>query len=211
MRLSHLAPLIFTTCLLLSGCVSFKPEQDLTRYYLLGSPRVKTNQNHTSHKSYTSHEPAPQASTSIGIRRVALPRYLETRRLLVRAGDHEVQLSAFDLWAEELSAGIARVVADTLERETEIAVEQPPLSSRVGPIDTTIDIEISEMAGHTDGTVELIASWTVRRDAAEEAGGPSNERRAFRAEWEPGNYASLVAAHTRNIESLARAIADSLR
>jgi len=89
-------------CLLnlaLTGCKTFRPVEDLTRYYVLspsavGSTADQSNQNLT-----------------IGIASIEIPAYLQNSRIVVRRGPNEIHYSEYREWAEHVDKGLQRVLA----------------------------------------------------------------------------------------------------
>src|SRR5690349_6733871 len=88
---------------ILTGCNTFKPVEDLTRYYVLSPSAVASTPAHTNQP------------ISIGITPVEIPAYLQTTHIVIRRGTNEISYSQSSDWAEHLDKGIQRVVAADIE------------------------------------------------------------------------------------------------
>jgi uncharacterized lipoprotein YmbA len=85
------------------GCKSFRPVDDLIRYYVLsGTTTSSTGGVHSSQ------------GPTIGLAPVNIPGYLQNTRIAVRTGTNEVDYSEQRQWAEHLAKGIQRVLASDL-------------------------------------------------------------------------------------------------
>jgi uncharacterized lipoprotein YmbA len=85
-----------------TGCKSFRPVEDLNRFYVLSaatkpSTEVRANQ-----------------SLTIGVAPVDLPGYLQSTRIAIRRGTNEIYYPENRQWAEHLDKGIQRVLASDL-------------------------------------------------------------------------------------------------
>jgi len=86
-------------CVAMAGCKSFRPVEDLTRYYILSPAAI------------ASTPAAPDTNLVIGIAPVEIPSYLQSTRIAVRRGTNEIHYSEYREWAEHLNKGIQRVLA----------------------------------------------------------------------------------------------------
>jgi uncharacterized lipoprotein YmbA len=101
-KLKLLSLLGVVICVGLTGCKSFRPVEDLTRYYVL---------------SASSGAPAAGQSNqalNIGVAPIQTPGYLQSTRIAVRRGTNEISYSEYRQWAEHLDKGIQRVLASNL-------------------------------------------------------------------------------------------------
>jgi uncharacterized lipoprotein YmbA len=84
------------------GCKSFKPVEDVIRYYVLSGPTTSATGAHSSQ------------GPTIGLAPVNIPGYLQNTRIAVRTGTNEIYYSEQRQWAEHLAKGIQRVLASDL-------------------------------------------------------------------------------------------------
>ncbi|MGJ3243391.1 MAG: PqiC family protein [Opitutales bacterium] len=145
----------------LSGCVNLEPETVPVRTYKL-SPVLE--------------EPLPAAADSslaLYVRRVDLPGYLQTRRILAETRDNRIDSSPYAVWAEPFGEGIARVVALNLGQAfgSEQLGYYPWRPS--DPEAYFIRIQVVRLDLPEGGDLEMAARWSVTRgaDGAKVAGG----------------------------------------
>ena len=100
-----ISPVLFGAALLLAGCNVIPPPQtDATRTYVL-TGALPTAESPT----------APATATlRIGLRRIELGSYLDTRDMVVRNGPNQIELQDYARWAEPLEAGISRLLQSQL-------------------------------------------------------------------------------------------------
>ena len=104
---------------------------------------------------------APTAS--VALRAVELPAYLDTDRLVTRAGDNEIRYSKEERWGEPLATAVPRILAADLEaRLAGEGVEVRPAGSSA---DAWVDVTIQRFEADGGGRTELRARWTVRERA----------------------------------------------
>jgi uncharacterized protein len=84
------------------GCKSFRPVEDLTRYYVLSATATASTGVHSNQ------------GLAIGLAPVNIPDYLQNTRIAVRTGTNEIFYSEQRQWAEHLAKGIQRVLASDL-------------------------------------------------------------------------------------------------
>lgn len=86
--------------LLLTGCFSFKPKDDPTRFYTLSPVCMK--------------QKCGNGAKIIGVTRVVLPDYLDRAKILAEIQQNEYKIAEFDCWAEALDRGVTRVITENL-------------------------------------------------------------------------------------------------
>ncbi|MBF0107617.1 MAG: membrane integrity-associated transporter subunit PqiC [Magnetococcales bacterium] len=91
--------------LLVAGCASMVAGDGSppTRYYLLSAMTGRTVADHQ-----------PRGAVRLALEPVELPDYLSRPQIVSRQGDHRLMVAESDLWAEELAAGLARVMVENL-------------------------------------------------------------------------------------------------
>lgn len=85
-----------------TACKSFRPVEDLTRYYVLSATTTASTGVHSNQ------------GLAIGLAPVNIPDYLQNTRIAVRTGTNEIFYSEQRQWAEHLAKGIQRVLASDL-------------------------------------------------------------------------------------------------
>jgi len=84
------------------GCKSFRPVEDLTRYYVLSATTTASTGVHSNQ------------GLAIGLAPINIPDYLQNTRIAIRTGTNEIYYSEQRQWAEHLAKGIQRVLASDL-------------------------------------------------------------------------------------------------
>jgi uncharacterized lipoprotein YmbA len=181
---------------LLGGCSLLKAQPDRSRFYTLSRVGARA--------------PAPAGpQLVVGVRRVAVPDYLDRPELVTRVGPNEVRLSENDRWAEPLSDGVGRALhLDLSARLGAAAVYRDPWPQNA-PIDTVVSVELIRFERLARGPAQLEARFAVR-DPKSTA--PSVWH-TLRLE-EPvagGDSAQTVAALSRALGRLSGQIAEEVR
>ena len=138
---------LLASLLLLTGCGMLQPVRDLSVHHLL-DPLVPD-------RALTAVVPA------IAINRPALPGYLDRLQLVTRAGG-ELVLSDHDLWAESLSAAIARVTASNLSRLTGSMNIQPVDSFITLDYTTLLEIKVARFEPDSGNQMILQGTWKLQ-------------------------------------------------
>ncbi len=145
------------SCLLLAavtawlcGCLNLKPAADITRFYLL------------SPLSTAEPQPGPKraASLALGLGPVAIPAYLDRNSLAVRHGTNEIAYLVLCQWAEPLSRGVPRVLAQDL------SVLLPSNRLRVGAwrrgdVSFELHVRLVQFDVDEQGLGTLVAAWRI--------------------------------------------------
>ena len=179
-----------------AGCASTAP----TRFYVLapvaGAGVEKSNPAVPS-----------KAGMTVGLRRVALPNYLDRPQIVTRSSPNKLDLAEFDRWAAPLGDAFPRILAENLAAmipADRVAVFQWPRSA---PVDYAVTVEVTKFEGRLGGECSLVASWSI-------FGGENKALTAGKSSLsEPagGDYETLVAAQSRLVGALSRDIAGALR
>lgn len=142
---------------ILTGCKTFKPVEDLTRYYLLSPSAIAKTPAHTIQP------------IAIGIAPVEIPAYLQTTHIVVRRGTNEIRFSDSRDWAEHLDKGIQRVVAADIEiLRPEIKTVTSAWQSRDVKAEIYINIQRFEL--DESGNVTLDCQWRILSSGASRSG-----------------------------------------
>ncbi|MBL6082297.1 membrane integrity-associated transporter subunit PqiC [Belnapia sp. T18] len=98
------------------------------------------------------------------LRRVTVPRYLDTTDLVVRLSPGETAASAGGRWAERLSDGVTRALATALERRVGtgqvLRLDDAVADAAAAPRELLVDLHTFECT-LSDGTCRLEARWLV--------------------------------------------------
>jgi len=183
----------------ISGCLSFKPVEDPTRFYVL--------------TSQASREPPPGAArltNSVFVAPVETPTYLDDPRIAVRQDENRLNYSDLHHWAEPLRQGVRRGLRDNLVALLgDATVHQ--LRHR-GPGDDVIEVQVnvSRFELGSDLRAHLVADWRLVNVKSGEvlAARHSDERRAYRDN--PSDYSPAVMALSGTLADLSREIASVL-
>lgn len=192
---------------LLMGCLNLEPRSDPTRYYVL-SGREAAPEGFSEERYRDSDAALPL----LEMRLLVFPDYARRPGLAVREGPHEIRYLPWHRWAENPEDTFQTALREALsERLPSWLIAQRPQSGSA-----RVDVEVLEINAYASGTAVLRARWRFRPastgtagDSAGGAYGPFREG-AWQQPWDPARPASLVAAHSANVRSLARALADSI-
>ncbi len=178
---------------LTTGCLS--PRNDPSQFYVLAA-------------SADTARAAP-ADLIIGLGPITLPQYLHRPQMVTRTGEHQMTLSEVHRWAEDLEAGIARVMREDLQRVTGASqvLSYPWLASRT--VHYAIEVDILRFEGHAAGAVQLWAAWRIRDMATREVVVTQESRITQQAAG--ATRSEIVSAQSQAIVALSREIAAALR
>jgi hypothetical protein len=147
------------------------------------------------------------------LRRVTVPRYLDTTDLVVRVGPGETAASPGGQWAERLSDGVTRALATALERRVGtgrvLRPDDAVTDAAAAPREFLVDVDAFECSAR-DATCRLDARWVVGngRSARPEA------TPVYHGSWiEPDGATNelRVATLARLVDRLAERISTDLR
>jgi uncharacterized lipoprotein YmbA len=147
--------------------------------------------------------------TTVFVRRVDIPAYLATGRLVTMKGGIQVDFASTARWAEPLDQGVARAVAENLSRNPRIrAFGFSPGAQQSGQ-KYDIWIRLERFEGTDDGTVILRGHWAVSsaNSSAPIAGRTIDIRRHG---WKPGDYPGLVRLLGKEVAEMSQEIARSI-
>ena len=167
----------------------------------------------------------PGKGTAIGIGPVTLPQYLNRPQIVTRSGGNQLAVAEFDQWGGDLNDNVSRVLAANLSSLLETdRVSLYPWKDEA-PIDYQVTIDVVSFERGADGSSVLSAYWSVvdprsgkaklmRRSSYRDAGGPAAPGTAGSTGTSQGGgahpYGAVVAAMSRNLETLSRDIASAI-
>lgn len=182
------------------GCLNLKPQPDSTRFYVLAGPDVEA--------APPASNPAEGVPLFIG--RVEIPEYLQTPAFALRVDETEIHFSKDHHWAEPLREGVTRVLRDALAAETGPDRMHPAMFRRPGTAYVEVQVALTEFECRADGSAGAAARWSLLLQPGSQplAAGDFRVRQSF--VWEPNDYRPAVAALSRCLVDLSRAIAPSV-
>ncbi|OAN49603.1 hypothetical protein A6A04_19120 [Paramagnetospirillum marisnigri] len=148
---------------------------------------------------------AESSQTTIELKTVSLPDYLDSTDILRRVGPNEVAPSPTGRWGERLSLGVTAALASALSRRRpDLAVVTVP-PPRPGQ---RIVVDIQALDTDAAGQCRMEARWRI---AGPDARGPSTSGHGIFADGaDAPDDAALAAALTRVIDQLAEGIVATL-
>ena len=160
--------------------------------YVLGTPVAGTEESES-----LSGRPV------VEVKPVLMPDYLDVSDILIRRPGNILQPSPTGRWAERLSVGTTRALADGLTRRLPEFVVTT--SAQTAPQSCQVLVNVDSFERYADQPVVLVAQWRVFRGAARQA--LAGERATVTASVAGSDDAALVAAMSRAVDDLAGRIA----
>ena len=178
---------------LTTGCLS--PKDDLSQFYVLAAP-VDTAR-------------ATAGDVILGLGPITLPQYLRRPQMVTRVGDNQVTISEDYRWAEDLKAGVARIMSQDLgltTGATQILI-YPWLVTR--GVHYSVEVDVLRFEADSAGMVELWAAWRIREMATHSV----LEADEFRIAQQAAGAArsDIVTAQGEAVVMLSRTVAAALR
>jgi uncharacterized lipoprotein YmbA len=143
----------------------------------------------------------------IGLGPIRIPAYLDRDPIVTAVSAEEYRLSDNHRWAERLDVTLARVSAENLSRQ----IPSERIVMHPWPRDTKPDfqvaIDLQDLYVDPTGTARLNALWTLRDKQG------VGDSRAFtcRLPASATDYGVMVAAQSRCVSQLNRAMAEAIR
>ena len=195
--------LVAVVAVLLSGCGALRPQDDPTRFYVL-TPLSGAN------APTGAGEPG---RLQVGLKPVELPRYLQSRSIVVRTGTNEIRFQEFDRWAEPLDSAIGQVLKANLGHAPNVAGVSVNARGD-GSLDCEVAIRILACEGvraaNGGGSIRFEATWEVRSLRASPV---TTKRGGFTAEavaWDGKDYGQLAGRLSEAMAAAANALAADL-
>jgi uncharacterized lipoprotein YmbA len=139
--------------LVLAACNPLKPQEDPTRFYFL-----------TLIESSEADD-LVQMDAAIGVGPVSLTPYLKRTPIATRVGEHEVEYSQIDRWAEPLDIVIPFYIATNLNYLLNPADIQIYPWYGADRMDYVVKISMIGFQRNADGEAELEADWDIEGGA----------------------------------------------
>lgn len=184
--------LVFGVLAVLSGCA--------------GSPKISF---------YTLDAPAYPETSSGGSARptillgpVTLPEMLDRPQLVIRTGNHRVEIVDTSRWAQPLKSELARALAANLAHDVgTLRVFLAGQGMSFDP-DMRVAVDILNFESRPGTEVAIEARWTIR---SREGGAPLTGRSFARETVHGEGHELLVAAHGRALARISREMAKAIR
>lgn len=188
--------LLALAALLAGGCLGRTPAP---RFYAL-SP-MQEEEGFSRRKSPTPH-------AVIGIGPVRLADYLDNSRIVTRTGDNRLVKAEYDRWAGSFKNNVSNVLAENIGglQGTDRIFLYPWRTSVT--LDYQVVVDIIRLDGRLGEAAWLVARWSIL--AGPEKKLLKMDRADLREPVSGPDYADLVAAQSRALASLSRAIAQGL-
>ena len=145
---------------------------------------------------------------SIAIGPVDIPEAVNRSQLVVRVGPNRVAVLEAEHWAEPLKNGISQLVAACLRRDLEGASVAPLALSRSGAAEFSVSLDVQRFESLPDEAAVIDVVWAIKRRGADSE--PITVTTHLREAVQGAGYEALVAAHSRALATLSRAIAAAL-
>ncbi len=190
-------PLFGVFVLFLTGCVMAQRSPE-TRHYVLALP------------AHSGQPTGTRAITGlrVGIGPISLPAYLEHRQIFIRQDNAtDVKLADYDRWGEDMSEGIARLLAEAMSAQLagEGGVAQPLRAS--GKQDRRVGVSINRFDGAPGAQIVLDADWGVYTPQ----GDPLLEGHFLAQAPAGANIDSLVRAHGELLAQFSAVLTEAVR
>lgn len=196
------AGLLSSALWLLTACNLPLPraQSDQTRYFLLTPAGIRP----------AAGAVAPARRWVVGIRRVDVAAYLQTKSFAIRSHANEVAFLDFARWGEPLEQGIARVLAEDLQAAGNVArvSRQSFRADDLRDFDVAVDIAACE--GTADGDVRFAATWRITSPGRLGATVAEGSYTAAGLRWDDHDYGQLAARLSEALAGLSRDIAAAL-
>ena len=141
---------------------------------------------------------------AIGVGPAEFPRFLDRPQIVTRKSQHRVAVSEFHRWAGSFSEDFLRVLAKNISMLLPAdRVAAYPWTDRFSP-DFRIPLTVEQFDGRFGGHVVLNVTWSVWNQ--KDANGPVMKHTRIKEPVSAEDYDALVAAQSRAIGSLSRAI-----
>jgi uncharacterized lipoprotein YmbA len=181
----------------LAGCAAALP----TRFYTLAPAAVPKAPAETA---------APGKTAPLGLGPVETPAYLDRPEIVTREGNYQVKMAEFDRWAEPLQGMVAGLLADRLGKALQGRREVVELPARGGVQPYFgVAVSIDRFDADETGRVTLDARWRVYQTG--DGHTVSTGRQTITEQGAPPpDYQAVVAAMSRAVDVLAKAIAPAV-
>jgi uncharacterized protein len=199
-RAMHAALQSALIALSVTGCSTFSPRPDPSRFFTLSSlPEVQ--------QARLKNSTRPE-KMFLGIGPVKFPGYLDRQQIVVRSAQNRFDVSENDRWAEPLQENFARVLSENLSLllDTDLIIIYP-WSPTARPR-YNVEIDVLRLEANSERNGQLFARWSVV-DGADRKVAVVKESRIIRNAKEKSTDGS-VAALSEAVGHLSHEIAETV-
>ena len=135
--------------LLFSACSNLKPVADTSRFFALAPLSLATRD-----------ASVPEKGLVVGVGRVAIPDYLQSKRIVLHKGNSEMDYSETLYWAERLDKGIQRVLVANLS----LLLDSNNLilsAWRRSEVQAEVYVSVERFETDEQGSMVLEARWRI--------------------------------------------------
>ena len=178
------------------GCNALKPQEDPTRFFIL-------------REVIPSRSLGVEKTLSVGIGRIRIPDYLQSSKIVVRKGEHELTYSDIHRWGEDLEGAIGRSLEGQIgEFLPDGEIMGFPRMERREP-DHLVAVEILRFEGDRWRNYAWVkAKWKI---AANDKEVPVKYGRTeFRQSWDGKDFSALVGSLNQGVVVMAQEISAAL-
>jgi uncharacterized protein len=183
-----------------TGCSTFSPRPDPSRFFMLSSlPQVEQ----ATLKNSTRPE-----KMFLGIGPIKFPGYLDRQEIVVRSAQNRFDVSENDRWAEPLQENFSRVLSENLALllDTDLIIIYP-WSPTARPR-YNVEIDVLRLESNSERNGQLFARWSVV-DGGDKKVAVVKESRIIRNAKEKSTDGS-VAALSEAVGVLSHEIAETV-
>ena len=181
-------------------------------FLLAGCSTTPAVRYYTLNPSAEMQPDIPQAvsgdTLAIGVGPVEFPKFLDRPQIVTRQSQNRIEVSEFHRWAGSFSEDFLRVLAKNISILLPAdRVAAYPWTDRFSPT-YRIQLIVEQFDGQFGGDVVLNVTWSVWNQ--KDANGPVIKHTRIKEAVSTGDYDALVAAQSRAIGTLSRAIVDEI-
>ena len=145
---------------------------------------------------------------AIGVGPVEFPRFLDRPQIVTRKSQHRIAVSEFHRWAGSFSEDFLRVLTKNISMLLPAdRVAAYPWTDQFSPT-FRIPLIVEQFDGRFGGDVVLNVTWSVWNQ--KDANDPVMKHTRIKEPVSAEDYDALVAAQSRAIATLSRAIVDEI-
>jgi uncharacterized lipoprotein YmbA len=153
--------------------------------------------------------PSTGPDGALGIMPTRVAAYLDGPQIVIFQGNNEVALDEYNRWAEPISAGVSRVIAQNLSALLPTWRVLPQPWDPIVPLRARVLVEITALGWNKAGEARLEGNWAVVVGQADLA--VARGRVVLRRDIAGSGPDAGVAATSTLLDEMAREIAISVR
>ena len=180
----------------LGGCAGTSPPAN---FYVLSSINEPAS------------NPAPAGNEnkmSIGVGPVKLPEYLDRSQIVTRSSPNELEVAAFDRWAESLKSSFPRVLTENLSallNTNQVSVF--PWRNTI-PVKYQVIVDVVQFDAEAGGNAVLVARWSILGDGGDKM--YLIKKSTITVTTNTDDYVELVSAQSQALAEFSREIAAAI-